>query len=151
MGCPGQARTKPIRKQTSRHDIAEASPDGRRHHENHARRKATHGRDKRGARRWMRLSVAHRSATIARAALPSAGHQAPIARPAHDKRRDIIARQRPPSHNQCAAASIQRPIFVRHRAESARYSGRSSCAIVRQAHGAAADLHGRDAGQARIQ
>ncbi|KZV40482.1 hypothetical protein F511_33811 [Dorcoceras hygrometricum] len=30
---------------------------------------------------------------------PAAGHQAPIARPAHDKRRDIIARQRPPSHN----------------------------------------------------
>ncbi|KZV17864.1 flowering time control protein FCA-like [Dorcoceras hygrometricum] len=30
---------------------------------------------------------------------PTAGHQAPITRPAHDKRHDIIARQRPPSHN----------------------------------------------------
>ncbi|KZV32179.1 Armadillo-type fold domain containing protein [Dorcoceras hygrometricum] len=37
--------------------------------------KATHGRDKRGARRWIRQPVAHRPAIITRAALPSAGHR----------------------------------------------------------------------------
>ncbi|KZV43215.1 hypothetical protein F511_36350 [Dorcoceras hygrometricum] len=57
------ARDKPEldpRKQTSRHDIAGASPDGGRHHKNHARRKATHSRDKRDApMRHRALCMAH--------------------------------------------------------------------------------------------
>ncbi|KZV24073.1 hypothetical protein F511_26939 [Dorcoceras hygrometricum] len=78
-GCPGQPELNP-RKQISRHDIAGASPDGGgRHHENRARRKATHAAATSAA---LPCAIARRTAPTSaqRFAHGAAGHCPAIAR-----------------------------------------------------------------------
>ncbi|KZV50085.1 hypothetical protein F511_20588 [Dorcoceras hygrometricum] len=86
--------------------------------------KATHGRDKRGARRWMRQPVAHRPAIIVRAALPAAGHSR-----ANSAQPWCTASHRQPA----SRATSARPLPGQH-AAVARPARDQELSIARQAH-----------------